>query len=317
MNLYRKLFWSRVKLYLTHLFVFVVVTFMVYITMSEQDYRVLILMSIIWVLMVVAFRENYLHTVVANPYRTGKKFIYYRRTPKQINARILFFQVSLGLFLIALLLNQMYNIWILLILAVSIFILHFFKEKKDSRFNEQKMKMISKLSRHNIILPEEEIWDIESNFESSKINIHVNETLKLVTDSKKELYFYAVTPVELIVGIQKPEEDFFFTAIPLSEIKQLAILANELDLQKYTSLGTMLVIGYGINRQFNRYSKTRSYRIIQQFIGTLLYALDAKIWEDPTFTGFPHRDHPAFVAYEFHGDLSSYPEPYLPFLRQP
>ncbi|WCT55421.1 hypothetical protein PQ456_20090 [Paenibacillus kyungheensis] len=285
--------------------------------MSEQDYRLLILMSITWVLMVVAFRENYLHTVVANPYRIGKKFIYYRRTPKQINARILFFQVSLGLFLIALLLNQMYNIWILLILAVSIFILHFFKQKKDSRFNEQKMKMINKLSRHNIILPEEEIWDIESNFESSKINIHVNETLKLVTDPKKELYFYAVTPVELIVGIQKPEEDFFFTAIPLSEIKQLAILAGGLDFQKYTSLGTMLVIGYGINRQFNRYSKTRSYSIIQRFIGTLLYALDAQTWQEPTFTGFPHRDHPAFVAYEFHGDLSSYPEPYLPFLRQP
>lgn len=318
MNLYRKLFWSRMKEYATGWFMMIVFALFVLATMDTDTDSDSVFNSIPFILILIGFivqmRDSYLHTVVANPYRKSKKFNYYRRSPKQKNYKIVFFQILIGLIFITFILDGFNNIWFWIVTPLIILILQLFKDKKSSHFRLRKIKLIEKLREQHIFLPEESIWDIESDFNIISVNENVQETLQLFTeeDRSTEGYFYAVTPYELIVGVQRLDTPFFYTAIPLQEIKKLAVLDSGFH-KKNSILGSIFVIGYGINRQLNHYSKNRVSTLLQPFIGSLVYALDAQTWKEPMFNGIPHRDHPAFVEYEFHGDLSSYSEPYLPF----
>ncbi|MGV7118470.1 hypothetical protein [Paenibacillus kyungheensis] len=322
MNLYRKLFWSRIKEYAIGWFVMIVFALFVLASLDTESYSDSVLDSIPFILMliggVVQIRDSYLHTVVANPYRKGKKFSYYRRTPKQINFKLTFFQILIGLIFISFLLSGFNHFSFWIATPIIILILQLFKDKKSSRIRLRKSKLIEALREQHLFLPEESIWDIESDFDIISVNDNVKDTLQLFTeeDRNSEGYFYAITSCELIVGVQRLNTPFFYTAIPLQEITKLAIIDSGYY-KKNVILGSIFVIGYGMNRQLNYYTKNRMSSILQPFFGSLVHALDAQTWQEPTFTGFPHRDHPAFVAYEFHGDLSSYPEPYLPFLRQP
>lgn len=320
MNLYRKLFWSRIKEYAIGWFVMIVFALFVLASLFTESESYSALESIPFILMliggIVQIRDSYLHTVVANPYRKGKKFSYYRRTPKQINFKMTFFQILTGLIFISFLLTGLnhFSFWILT--PIIILILQLFKDKKSSRIRLKKSKLIEALRAQHLFLPEESIWDIESNFDIISLNEHVTDTLQLFTeeDRNQEGYFYAITSCQLIVGVQRLNTPFFYTAIPLQEINKLAVLDSGFY-KKNATLDSMFVIGYGMNRQLNHHAKNRISSMLQAFIGSLVHALDAQTWKEPTFNGIPHRDHPAFVEYEFHGDLSSYPEPYLPFLR--
>jgi len=320
LNLYKKLFWSRIKEYAIGWFVMIVFALFVLASLDTESPSYSVLESIPFILMliggIVQIRDSYLHTVVANPYRKGKKFSYYRRTPKQINFKMTFFQILIGLIFISFLLSGFNHFSFWIATPIIILILQLFKDKKSSRIRLRKSKLIETLRAQHLFLPEESIWDIESDFDIISVNENVIDTLQLFTeeDRSTEGYFYAITSCELIVGVQRLNAPFFYTAIPLQEITKLAIIDSGYY-KKNVILGSIFVIGYGMNRQLNYYTKNRMSSILQPFFGSLVHALDAQTWKEPNFTGTPHRDHPAFVKYEFHGDLSSYPEPYLPFLR--
>lgn len=322
MDLYRKLFWSRIKEYALEWFIMIMIVFALFVlaSLDTESYSVLESIPIILMLIggVVQIRDSYLHTVVANPYRKGKKFSYYRRTPKQINFKMTLFQILIGLIFISFLLVGFNDFSFWIATPIIILILQLFKDKKSSRIRLKKSKLIEALRAQHLFLPEESILDIESDFDIFSVNEHVTDTLQLFTEENRnqEGYFYAITSCELIVGVQRLNTPFFYTAIPLQEITKLAIIDSGYY-KKNVILGSIFVIGYGMNRQLNYYTKNRISSILQPFFGSLVYALDAETWKESTFNGIPHRDHPAFVEYEFHGDLSSHPEPYLPFLRQP
>ena len=320
MDLYRKLFWSRIKEYIAGWFLLIVFALPVLAIMDTETDTVMDAIPFILILIgfIVQIRDSYLHTVVANPYRKGKKFHYYRRSPKQNNAKIVFFQILIGLIFISFIVDGFNHILFWIVTPLIILLLQLFKDKKSSRVRLKKTKLIEKLREQQLFLPEESIWDIESDFDIISVNDNVKDTLQLFTeeDRNSEGYFYAITSCELIVGVQRLNIPFFYTAIPLQEITKLAIFDSGFY-KKNSASDSIFVIGYGMNRQLNYYTKNRISSILQPFFGSLVYALDAETWKESTFNGIPHRDYPAFVEYEFHGDLSSHPEPYLPFLRQP
>ncbi|MFD1887459.1 hypothetical protein [Paenibacillus wenxiniae] len=183
------------------------------------------------------------------------------------------------------------------------------------------------LYSYGVLTPDERIYAVHGNVPYHawvRIEQEEPDAIDWIDEQQADVYeplhLLIVTDDELVMCTQYPDEEFVFSTIPLTEIRQLYVSGAS-----YKKIGgesgpkmnkQMIVIGDGEGHQYHFQFSNKLYSALHLFVSELLFCMDNAYMQPAPEDRLPERDHPDYVPLDDFPMLSTTEEDYLPFVRQ-